>query len=324
MKFIKQNTIQNLQKLLELGTDYNEIISSCTGKGKLRDCVGIAKILLNSQKFNIGDNFGLIVDVDNKTLRDMDSQYRLRNIQKKIFKMADIIDCSFNCMCVENSKGEFDVEFRGTSSYGNLNVRQLADKYGGGGHYLAAGCHLSESQGFSNENVKLKLIKEAIEMFSSKESKKTQEIFYSDADKQLAQILEDTERLTKKVTPKILEKVDELYKNGANYDYLFKKLKTFKSFMLENEILSRVPGNVLMFRNPRVNITLKKEDFEALCKKYDAEEKDILNCIDVFSDIDIETVTIRLPSGKKVQIDKNGNKKIEQINKYLKEVDYKI
>ena len=93
----------------------------------------------------------------------MESQYRLRGIQKKIFKMADIIECSFNCMCVENFKGEFDVEFRGTSSYGNFNVRKLADKYGGGGHYSAAGCHLSANQGFSNENVKLKLIKEATE-----------------------------------------------------------------------------------------------------------------------------------------------------------------
>lgn len=247
----------------------------------------------------------------------MNSQYRLRGIQKKIFKMADIKDCSFNCMCVENSKGEFDVEFRGTTTYGNFNVRQLADQYGGGGHYSAAGCHLSASQGFSSENIKLKLIKEAIEMFS-KQGSKTDEIVQSDSDKQLAQILEETERLTKKVTPEILKKVDELYKNGANYDYLFKKFKTFKKFMLENEILSRVPENVLMFRNPRVNIIFKKEDFELLCEKYDAKEQDILSCIDVFSDIDIETAAIRLPNGKKVQIDKNGNKKYEGKNNNIR------
>ena len=112
LKFLKSDTLQNLQTLLQSGADYSHIISICTRKSNLKDEVGMAKVLLNSKKINIGDTFGIILPIDNTTVTSMNSQYGLRAIQKKIFKMSDITNCSFNCMFAENTPGEFDLEFR--------------------------------------------------------------------------------------------------------------------------------------------------------------------------------------------------------------------
>ena len=69
---------------------------------------------------------------------------------------------------------------------------------------------------------------------------------------ELSSILDSTDRLTKNVSSEILSKVDELVKNEANYEYIFKKYKTFERFMLENEILSKVPEDKL-FEGPKRN-----------------------------------------------------------------------
>lgn len=306
LKFLKQNTLQNLQTLLQSGADYSHIISMCNRKSNLRDDVGLSKIFLKSQKFHIGDTFGIILSVDNKTVSSMASQYGLRAIQKKIFKMSDITNCSFNCMFTENVPGEFDLEFRSTPVYGNFDVQELAKMYGGGGHYNASGCHLSQKDGFTHQEIFSAITRYISDMYSEQVTG-LEEITLTDIDKKLSSILNETDRLTKDVTSSTLSTVDELNKKGANYNYTFKKFKTFERFMLENEILSRVPTTTLAQRNPTVNISLSSQEVDSLCQIYNVSEDEILSIIDSFSNISIESASISLPNGKTTYIDKNGN-----------------
>lgn len=306
LKFLKPNTLQNLQTLLESGADYGKIISMCTRKSNLRDEVGMSKILLNSQRVDIGDTFGIVLPVSNETVNSMNSQYGLRAIQKKIFKMSDITNCSFNCMFAENTSGEFDLEFRSSSVYGNFDVQQLATMYGGGGHHNASGCHLSQKNGYNEEVITSAIIKYVSDMYAE-QATGLEPITLTEEDKKMATILDRTERLTKGVDTSVLLEVDELRQNGANYDYTFKKFKTFERFMLENEILSRIPDSICNQRQPIVNISLSPQDIEALTQRYNVGEEELLGLIDTFSNINIQSASISLPNGRKATIDRNGN-----------------
>lgn len=320
LRFLKQDTLQNLETLLQLGADYSDIISVCTRKSNLRDEVGMAKVLLNSKKIDIGDTFGIMLPINNETVNAMNSQYGLRAMQKKIFKMSDITNCSFNCICAENIPGEFDLEFRSSSVYGNLNVQQLATMYGGGGHYNASGCHLSKKNGYDEQSITT-AINQYVSEFYSEQAKDLEDISLSDIDKELASILDETNRLTKGVTLEILSKVDALRKQGANYDYTFKTFRTFERFMLENEILSRVPNTALMNRDPIVDIKLSPQDVNTLCETYCVSEDEILSVIGAFSNINIQKASICLPNGRKSKIDKNGNISFEEPNSNSKKLN---
>jgi len=313
LKFLKPNTLQNLKTLLENGADYESIVSMCTRKSNLRDEVGMSKIFLDSQRVDIGHTFGIILPVDNKTITSMNSQYGLRSIQKKIFKMSDITNCSFNCMFAENVPGEFDLEFRSSSVYGNFDVQQLAIMYGGGGHYNASGCHLSQKNGYNSEVILSAINQHVLDMYAE-QATGLEAITLTDTDKELATILDETDRLTKGVSTSILDKVDELKRNGANYDYTFKTFKTFERFMLENEILSRIPSSVCSQRQPVVNISLSTQDINSLSQKYNVGEDELLGLIDIFLNINIQSASISLPNGRKTTIDRNGNITSEKPN----------
>ena len=269
------------------------------------DEIGLAKIFLNAKKIPIGDTFGIILPVDNETVVNMNSKYGLRAIQKKIFKMADIENCSFNCMLAENNPGEFDVEFRSTPIYGNFNVQELAILYGGGGHYGASGCHLSTKDGFNRENIISMITQKANEMYSE-QGTNLEPIKLSEYDELLAKIFEKTNKLSKGITPEVLSTVNELRNNGANYDYLLKNFRTFEEFMLQNEILSRVQITNSQTKKTIANVFLSPQDMDLLKKQYNVTEEQVLNVISVFANIDIESASISLPNGKKSQIDKNG------------------
>lgn len=314
LKFLKPNTLRNLQILLENGANYEHIIEMCTRKANLREEVGLSKIFLKTQKIDIGDTFGIILSIDNETVKSINSQYGIRAIQKKIFKMSDIKNCSFNCMIVENNSGEFDVEFRSSSVCGNFDVAKLATMYGGGGHFNASGCHLK----LKEENKILSSINENVLNMYSEQATGLEPITLTDTDKELLAILDKTDRLTKSINTSILSKVDELNKNGANYEYTHKTFKTFERFMLENEILSRVPDRALNQRTPRVNISLFHKDVDILCKKYNISEDELLGLVDIFSNINIQSTSISLPSGKVATIDTNGNISTAQNNKKRK------
>lgn len=305
LKFLKTDTLQNLSKLIKLGADYKHVVSLCTRKSNLRNEVGLAQTLLKTKTFPIGDTFGMILSIDNKEGDNLKRIFGVRSLQKKIFKMGDIENCSFMCMIVEDIPGEYNVEFRSNQVYGNFNVLQLATSHGGGGHYNASGCEIKVKDKYSQSGLEETLQQEASELYSE-QGKNIPPITLSEQDQELSKILNNTKRLTKGITPEILARVDSLVKSGANYDYIFKTFKSFEKFMLQNEILSRIPFSMYNRKHPVVNITLTPQDINVLTKKYNVSEDEILATIDIFSNINIHYASISLPNGKKSSIDCNG------------------
>jgi len=305
LRFLKSDTLQNLSKLMELGADYERVLGFCTRKSNLREEVGIAQTLLKTKTFPIGDTFGMILSMDNSEVDELSRTFGVRSPQKKIFKMGDIKNCSFMCMLAENIPGEYNIEFRSTPIYGNFNVLQLATTHKGGGHYNASGCAIKAKDANSKTRLEESLKQESSELYSSQATDLPQ-IALSEQDKELLQILESTKRLTEGVTTEILSRVDSLIKVGANYDYTFKTFKSFERFMLQNEILSRIPSSMYSQRHPNVDISLLPEDIDTLTKKYNISEDEILSTIDIFSNINISSASITLPNGRKASIDRNG------------------
>ena len=322
LKFLKANTLPNLSKLIEIGADYESVLQFCSRKSNLREEVGIAKTLLKSKRFQIGDTFGIILPLIHSEVDTLNKQYGIRNPQKKIFKMSDIENCSFNCMFAENTPNEFNLEFRSTPIYGNFNVLQLATSHGGGGHYNASGCPIKASDGYTKSDIVSEIEQQAIEMYSQ-QATNLKHITLTEQDHELRKILDDTNRLSRRVTPEILGKVNELIKAGANYEYTLKTFKTYERFMLENEILSRIPSETYTQINPNVLVSLSPQDVEMLNEKYQVSENDILSVIDTFSNINISSATIILSNGKKASINCDGiitTEQPQQQNNNLDEI----
>ena len=310
LKFIKPDTLDNLAKLIELGANFEKISATSNRKIRLSDEVGLAKVFLRTQKFEIGDSFGLALSLDNKSVKNLLAHYGIRNPQKKIFKMADIEGCSFNCMCAENTRGSYDFEFRSSSTYGNLNVFDLASHYSGGGHPSASGCSIS-GKSTSIESVTKEVIHTAQEMYSDSAGFKDLPV-ESEANDRLADVFEHTGRLSHDITPDVLKEVNSLVRDGANYEYYTKSFKTYEEFMLQNEILSKVPDFKLKDKEPSVRINLSAQDVSFLTKKYGVSEEQILGSISAFSNINIRNASIYLPDGRGTTIDRNGH--IRQVS----------
>lgn len=310
LKFIKPDTLDNLAKLIELGANFEKISATSNRKIRLSDEVGLAKVFLRTQKFEIGDSFGLALSLDNKSVKNLLAHYGIRNPQKKIFKMADIEGCSFNCMCAENTRGSYDFEFRSSSTYGNLNVFDLASHYSGGGHPFASGCSIS-GKSTNIESVTKEVIHTAQEMYSDSADFKDLPV-ESEANDRLADVFEHTGRLSHDITPDVLKEVNSLVRDGANYEYYTKSFKTYEEFMLQNEILSKVPDFKLKDKEPSVRINLSAQDVSFLTKKYGVSEEQILGSISAFSNINIRNASIYLPDGRGTTIDRNGH--IRQVS----------
>lgn len=310
LKFIKPDTLDNLAKLIELGANFEKISATSNRKIRLSDEVGLAKVFLRTQKFEIGDSFGLALSLDNKSVKNLLAHYGIRNPQKKIFKMADIEGCSFNCMCAENTRGLYDFEFRSSSTYGNLNVFDLASHYSGGGHPSASGCSIS-GKSTNIESVTKEVIHTAQEMYSDSADFKDLPV-ESEANDRLADVFEHTGRLSHDITPDVLKEVNSLVRDGANYEYYTKSFKTYEEFMLQNEILSKVPDFKLKDKEPSVRINLSAQDVSFLTKKYGVSEEQILGSISAFSNINIRNASIYLPDGRGTTIDRNGH--IRQVS----------
>lgn len=310
LKFIKSSTLDSLAKLMELGADFEKISATGNRKIRLSEEVGLAKVFLRAQKFEIGDSFGLSLSLDNKSVKNLLTHYGVRNPQKRIFKMADIEGCSLTCMCAENIVGSYNFEFRNSSTYGDLNVFDLASHYLGGGHYGASGCLINGKTG-SIEDVTTEVIHTAQEMYSDSGNIRNFPI-ESEANDKLAAVFKSTGKLSHHVTPDVLRKVNSLVKDGAQYEYYTKSFRTYEEFMLQNEILSKVPDFKLKDKFPSVHINLSSQDISFLTKKYGVSEEQILGSISAFSNINIKNASIYLPSGKGSTIDKNGN--IKQVS----------
>ena len=311
LRNIKPETLKTITKLIELGADYHQILRNCSKKSNLRDEVGIAHVMLKMKTFPIGDTFGMILSMNNNEVNKLNRIFGVRNPQKKIFKMNNVENCSFMCMFTENIPGEYNAEFRSTPVYGNLDVLQLALSHRGGGHHNASGCTMHAKDGYSQSNLEKLFQQESSELFSEQVTN-LPPITLRPQDKELSQILDKTKRLTEGVTPEVLETVDSLIKAGVNYEYIFNKFKSYEKFMLQNEILILIPSSVYSQRKPVVNITLSAQDIDALVKKYNITEDEILYAIDVFSGINVDSASITLPNGRKSFIDHKGNVTIKE------------
>ena len=304
LKFPKTNTLEVLVKLIQMGVDYEKVLEKCTTKSSLRSEIGLAKLLLKSERFLIGDTLGIILPIENREVRWINREYGVRSPQKRIFKMTDIKNCSFSCILAENEPNQYDVEFRSVEAWGNFNVLQIANLHQGGGHYNASGCTIKE--GGTREEITTRIKQQARELYQQ-QGANVQEITPNEQDMELANILEKTQRLTRKVTPEILRQVSGLIKAGANYDYMYRKTRSFGQFMLGNELLSRIPVSVYSQANPVVHIRLLEQDISRLSKKYQVSQEDILGIINIFSNIQVNNATIWLPNGKSSHIDRFGN-----------------
>ena len=65
--------MKNLATLLRYGADFDKISSACNKKSRLSEEVGIAKLFLQAKRIQIGDTFGMVLPVDNKTITDIGS-----------------------------------------------------------------------------------------------------------------------------------------------------------------------------------------------------------------------------------------------------------
>lgn len=305
LKFIKPHTLDNLAKLIEMGADYQRISSLSNKKSRLKDEVGLAKLLLRTKKVKIGDSFGLVLSINKDSVQNLLSHYGIRNPQKKIFKMADIEGCCLTCMVAENKKNSYSFELRNSSTYGNLNVFDLALSYKGGGHFGASGFTLT-SDSLSLEKATSEVIHKAQSMYS-KDSGFTNIPQESEVNKTLATIFSSTQRLSHNVTPDVLKEVSSLINNGADYDYYMHSFRTYTEFMLQNELLSKIPDFKLNDKFPSIRIKLSERDVIFLSKKYNVSDEQILGSITAFSNINIKNASIYLPDGRGTTIDKNGN-----------------
>lgn len=304
LKFPKTNTLEILAKLIQMGVDYEKIVKMCAVKNNLKSEVGLAKFLLKSQRFLIGDTFGIILPIEKKEVSWLNREYGVRSPQKRIFKMADIKNCSFNCILAENELNQYDVEFRSAQTCGNFDVLQIASIYKGGGHYNASGCTIKD-RGTKEELIAE--IKQHVRELYQEQGTNVLAVTLSKQEEELSKILATTQRLSKGVTPEILRQVSSLIKAGANYDYVFRETRSFGRFMLENELLSRIPASVYSQANPVVNIRLSEQDIIKISKRHQISQEDMLRTISVFSNIQIGNATIWLPDGKSSSIDSLGN-----------------
>lgn len=171
-------------------------------------------------------------------------------------------------------------------------------------------CHLSKKDGYGQGKILDMISQQTNEMYS-KQGTDLEIIKPTEYDELLSKIFKRTNKLSKEITPEILDLVSILRDNGANYEYLLKDFKTFEEFMLRNEILSRVKICDHQSKQQNVKISLSLGDVEQLKQKYNVTEQQILDTISIFANIDVVGASISLPDGKKSSIDNNRNISIE-------------
>lgn len=303
LKFIKPGIFKNLAKLIEHGAVYEEALKENTSKYYLGDEVGMAKVFLKTNIFKIGETFGAFVIVNELEMEALKRDYGIWFPQKQIFKMSSLRGCSFFCIIAEDASGEICAELRSSKIYGNINVSHLARLYGGDGEYNAAHFTVNKDSIKNQSEFFAEIKQEVVKLYKINQVN----IKLNEIDLQLKSILENTKRLRKNVTANILNKVEVLVSQGANYSYLFELFKPYERFMVENELISRIPRNIFTKSSPEVSISLSEKSIEMLSRKYNATEDDILKAIYRFADINVKSAKISLPNGKMSTIDNRGN-----------------
>lgn len=293
LRYLKQNTMGNLARLIEIGAEYDRIVKITSRRNNLREEVGIARNLLNTEIINLGSTFGMILAIDYSQSQKIWRTYGIKMFEKRIYRMSAVENCAFSCIIAENTPGELTVSFRGNKVFGNFNVLKIAQFFNGSGHKDAAGCKIKGK----NISEAKKQIKRRVLMLHS-----TMPVYLKPKkNQQLLEILAKTKHFTQNVTPEILLAVERLNVSPATYEYTFDRHRSFSKFMIQNELLNRVD-----FNKKDIVIKPKASDIKKLKQKYGVQERDILDAIDIFTNMDINSATVLLPTGNGVTINREG------------------
>lgn len=293
LRYLEPNTMRNLARLVEMGAEYDRIVHITSKRNNPREEVGIARSLLDLETIDLGSTFGVILAIDNSKSQNIWRTYGIRMIEKRVYRMSAVDNCAFSCIIAENKPGEINVSFRSSRVYGNYNVAQIAQLFDGRGRRNASGCVI---KGSNIEDVKAQIIGKAKMLYTTEEKFPEPQ-----KSKQLMDILGKTKNFTQNVTYEILLAVANLNLRPDIYEYTVERYRTLKKFMLQNELLNRVD-----FNKKDVVIKPKDSDIKKLKQKYGVQEADILDAIDIFTNMDINSATVLLPNGNGVTINREG------------------
>lgn len=301
-RYIGKDSLNSLSMLLDAGADFESVKSCLESKRFLAPEVGIAQALLHTKKIKVGNTYLNYFGLDNKSVRDIESQYRSKYIQKKIFKLMDTENTSLAVAIVENMPNNFFCEFRSAKDLGNVDVFSVATSMNGGGHYNASGCTVVSDEGIDkvSRNVLTKLTDSAIPNLVG--VSKQEDTKY---DIELKQVLDSMDRFNKNLTPENFAKIQELIELGARYESDYEEKISFETFMVRNSILTQIPRNQL--QNRRISFKLNKGFLEKMKSEYGASSEDILSEIKLFKELDVDYVSMMTPDGKSASIDSKGN-----------------
>ncbi len=301
-RYIGKDSLNSLSMLLDAGADFESVKSCLESKRFLAPEVGIAQALLHTKKIKVGNTYLNYFGLDNKSVRDIESQYRSKYIQKKIFKLMDTENTSLAVAIVENMPNNFFCEFRSAKDLGNVDVFSVATSMNGGGHYNASGCTVVSDEGIDkvSRNVLTKLTDSAIPNLVG--VSKQEDTKY---DIELKQVLDSMDRFNKNLTPENFAKIQELIELGARYESDYEEKISFETFMVRNSILTQIPRNQL--QNRRISFKLNKGFLEKMKSEYGASPEDILSEIKLFKELDVDYVSMMTPDGKSASIDSKGN-----------------
>lgn len=301
-RYIGKDSLNSLSMLLDAGADFESVKSCLESKRFLAPEVGIAQALLHTKKIKVGNTYLNYFGLDNKSVRDIESQYRSKYIQKKIFKLIDTENTSLAVAIVENMPNKFFCEFRSAKDLGNVDVFSVATSMNGGGHYNASGCTVVSDEGIDkvSRNVLTKLTDSAIPNLVG--VSKQEDTKY---DIELKQVLDSMDRFNKNLTPENFAKIQELIELGARYESDYEEKISFETFMVRNSILTQIPRNQL--QNRRISFKLNKGFLEKMKSEYGASSEDILSEIKLFKELDVDYVSMMTPDGKSASIDSKGN-----------------
>lgn len=311
LRYLQKDTLNNLNMIMENGGDYQKVLEKTGYKTPLQSAVGMAKILKDTNLITLDNGLKIAyVNLSNDQYKFFAKYYKLGAPHKQIFKMSNIEDCCATMFCAETSLGNNEIEFRSTPNFGNVNVQQIAANHNGGGHLNASGCTYKTDKTFKDAS---REIVSELAKTCNDQTKDYVPLTLNAKDDQIIEILKSTNYLKTNIDKETLLKLQELNNDPeSHYQYVYDEKRTINDYLLEYEILAKVPYKDI--NNKNVEITITPQDMAYFKKKFDVTEKDLYKHIELFTknNIDFEYATINFPENS-VSIDNEGN-----ITKYKK------
>lgn len=295
------DTFDNLIMLLNAGGDYDKVRKTLDAKRYLKPQVGLAKALLHTKQIKLKNTYLNYLGLDNKTAKELEEKYSIRDIGKKVFRLMEVENTSMAVAIVESMPGQYFCEFRSSQDLGNVDVFSVASSMGGGGHYNASGCTV---YGPSLDKVsRMVLTKVTNAGLPSLVGIKPQEL--SSTEIELGEVLDSMDRFNKNLNPEKFARIQELVNNGARYQSVYDDKMSFKKYMLRNELLSQVPDE--QTEQSAISINLNKSFLDRMQSEYGASADEVLDEIELFKELKVDFVSIKAPEGKGRTMDSNGN-----------------